>query len=201
MQTLESNTAGFLRRLKASQGLEPGLRALGTASAADVMQALFISALLTAIAHVHAFEPNTGSQLLVQAGSCAAFEFTPQPQYKFTYTLKLLSVAAVGCDRGQIQCAPCCHGLPVRAQCAGPAGSVRACAVRVGGAPNPLALEALQLFQALLPHRLTKFYIREACLKQRDNELGLNSYNTLTCPAATDSASATCGAAFNLGVH
>ncbi|KAK9843765.1 hypothetical protein WJX81_005511 [Elliptochloris bilobata] len=114
------------------------------------MQSLVISALLTILAapRVRGFEPNTGSQLLVQAGSCSAFEFTTQPQYKFTYTLKLLSVAAAGCDRGQI--------------------------------------------------RMTKFYIREACLKQRDNELGLNSYNTFTCPAATDSASSTCDAAFNL---
>lgn len=165
------------------------------------MQALFISALLTAIAHVHAFEPNTGSQLLVQAGSCAAFEFTPQPQYKFTYTLKLLSVAAAGCDRGQIQCAPCCPWVPTCAQCAGNANRGCACAVRGGGTPNPLASEAFQRSQAPRLHRLTKFYIREACLKQRDNELGLNSYNTLTCPAATDSASATCGAAFNLGAH
>ena len=123
---------------------KPGLRAPGWALAADVMQALFISAVLTAIARVHAFEPNTGSQLLVQAGSCAAFEFTPQPQYKFSYTLKLLSVAAAGCNRGQIQCAPCCTWLPVPAQCAGPACSVYACAVRVGAAPNPPASEALQ---------------------------------------------------------
>lgn len=101
-------------RLK-SQAPHAWLLGPGRASAADVMQALFISVLLTAIAQVHAFEPNTGSQLLVQAGSCAAFEFTPQPQYKFTYTLKLLSVAAAGCDRGQIQCAPCstsCQCVP-----------------------------------------------------------------------------------------
>jgi len=47
--------------------------------------------------------------------------------------------------------------------------------------------------------RLSKFYIKEACLKQRDNELGLDSYNTLTCPAASDAAASTCASAFQLG--
>lgn len=66
---------------------------------------------------------------------------------------------------------------------------------------NPRASEVLTNKGCAAALRLSKFYIKEACLKQRDNELGLNSYNTLTCSAATDSAPGTCSAAFNNGVH
>ncbi len=70
---------------------------------ATAMMHILVLAVLLAAGGAAAFEPNTGSSLLVQAGACSAFEFTPQPAHKFSYTLKLLSVGAAGCDRGLVR--------------------------------------------------------------------------------------------------
>jgi hypothetical protein len=161
------------------------------------MMHILVLAVLLAAGGAAAFEPNTGSSLLVQAGACSAFEFTPQPAHKFSYTLKLLSVGAASCDRGLVRwVAPRApapqHAVPTRR----PAlqGCIFCSMRRPGGQTH-----AHPAGGRPARRRLSKFYVKEACLKQRDNELGLDSYNTLTCPAASDAAASTCASAFQLG--
>jgi len=96
------------------------------------MMHILVLAVLSAAGGAAAFEPNTGSSLLVQAGACSAFEFTPQPAHKFSYTLKLLSVGAAGCDRGLVRwVAPrapiCSRRWPRGAWCCRAASCVQCC--------------------------------------------------------------------------
>jgi hypothetical protein len=47
--------------------------------------------------------------------------------------------------------------------------------------------------------RLSKFYIQGACLNKRDNQIGLSSYQDLTCAEAKSTDPSTCQAVFSQG--
>ena len=46
---------------------------------------------------------------------------------------------------------------------------------------------------------LSKFYVEDACISNRDNSLGLSSVQDVTCSKASDSSTATCTAVFQNG--